>query len=169
MDAWGRHWTQHSDEEGDVWYTNAYTGETTWDEPDNVVGTVEYPWETANGEDGDEFYVNTAIVNTRAELEAGEEVEGAEEAMAGVPESQWEEPPGWAHHATLLAANAAASASEGRYEWGRVEDEDGDVYYVHLLTGDSQWEEPPGWEAHLAYVAEHGEGTGLVEVPDDDE
>ena len=166
VDAWGRWWTQHSDGE-DVWYVNCYTGDSTWEAPENALGTVEYPWETVNDEDGDEFFMNKAVVTTKEEIEAGEAVPGSDEAIRDVPESQWEPPPGWAKHHELLQANGVRAAVEGRFEWTYIVDEDGDGFYVHILTGVSQWEEPAGWPEHLAYVEEHGEGSGCVEAPEE--
>ncbi len=168
VDAWGMWYTQHSDD-SDTWYVSEYTGEAEWEAPENTVGTAEYPWETANDEDGDTFYLNRAVAALRVEQAEGTADEDAVAWTEHIPESQWEEPPGWGQHAVLLEQHAVESAQAGEYEWYCVEDEDGDVFYVHIPTGNTQWDEPPGWDAHVAYQAEHGEGTGLVEVSSDAE
>lgn len=167
VDAWGMWYTEHTDD-SDVWYTSEYTGEAEWDAPENTVGTAEYPWETANDEDGDTFFLNRAVAGLRAEEAEGGGDPDAIVWTEHIPESQWEEPPGWVEHALLLEKRAVTSAVEGHYEWYCVEDEDGDVFFVHIPTGNTQWEEPPAWVEHLAYQAAHGEGTGLMEAPEDE-
>ena len=92
----------------------------------------------------------------------GEQV-GSDSDGGGAPSSgaEDESPEGNYDEATVRAAEAAARA--GQYEWRRIgPDEEGDVFFVHLLTGASQWEVPPGWAAHKAYVKVHGKGTGTV-------
>ena len=171
VDAWGRWWLRCEDD-ADVWWTNQYTEEAAWDEPENALGSGEYPWRAVVDDDGDEFYVNGAVewAHETAE-EAGTEVDDeTAEFIREVPSSLWEPPPGWEEHTQLLRQEAITAAWEGRYEWFYSEpDEDGDQFFNNILTGDTQWEEPLGWAEHLAYQEEHGEGTGLVEAPEEEE
>lgn len=146
VDEAGDLWEGHKDaDSGDMFYCNTTTGDSVWDRPVTTVGTVKYPYTAAQDDEGDTFYIN-----------AGKD--GA---------TQWEEPPAWALHNRVWVAKNVKDAKEGVYEWRQEKDEDGDAFYTHIPTGRTQWAQPPGWEEHLAYVAEHGEGTGVVTGGDD--
>jgi hypothetical protein len=166
VDAWGRWWHRMSDNENE-WWVDQYTEDSSWDEPENVLGTAEYPWRFVVDDEGDEFYVNSAVewANEAAEEAETEMDEETAECIRDVPGTQWEAPPGWAEHAQLLRQEAITAAWEGRYEWFYTDpDEDGDQFYSHILTGETQWDEPAGWAEHQAYQEEYGEGSGLVDV-----
>lgn len=130
-------WEFIVDEDGDQYYFNASTGESSWERPTadpsaaeaaavddgggitdatHVDGRPLAPgWQRVVDDDGDVFYFNE---------ETGE--------------SEWEPVYGEAGAADEYAEDERPLA-EG---WARIEDEDGDVFYFHEESGESVWDPP---------------------------
>lgn len=133
VDANGHEWQRHTDDDGDVFYANAVTGDSTWDNPGTTVGTIAYPYTSAVDEgSGNTYYINAAA-------------DGA---------TDWEVPPGWEVHARLWEWYSVNAAAAGRFEWQAHKEEDGDdTFYTHIPSARTQWTVPAGWAAHEAWAA----------------
>eukprot|EP01138_Halocafeteria_seosinensis_P008781 gb/GECG01008975.1/.p1 GENE.gb/GECG01008975.1/~~gb/GECG01008975.1/.p1 ORF type:complete len:1407 (+),score=241.60 gb/GECG01008975.1/:1-4221(+) len=145
VDERGVEWTKHFDEQDQPFYASTQE-ETSWEPPDNTVGTDYYPYyQTTDADSGDKFFVN-----------------------AYDDETSWDMPPGWQSHCDISDENARKEAREGAdvYHWSTAEDpESGAVYFVNSVSGRRQWDKPPGWDTYIA-EQKGTSGDEWVEVED---
>lgn len=121
-------WSSKLDENGDKYYINDSTGETSWDRPkkgrrghDRMSTQLPAQWAKGFDENGDKYYFHE---------ETGE--------------SSWDAPEGSeGGSSTLLRPGHQASHTIIPDGWERAVTEEGNKYYIQP-DGTSQWEKPPG-------------------------
>ena len=105
-------WEARHDEEGNVYYFNRKTQESSWTKPD---ASLPEGWHEYAAEDGRVYYRN--------------ETTG---------DSQWEKP----GEETVIAAAAVTSDGDARQDWKEMEDAEGRIYYHNTRTEESSWTKP---------------------------
>lgn len=145
VDEKGIAWTVQKDEEQQQYYASS-DGQTSWEAPNNTVGTDYYPYyQTSDSETGEHFFVN-----------------------AFDDETSWDAPPGWRAHVEICEENARKAARDGTgdYHWTSEEDTNsGATYYVNSVSGRRQWDKPPGWDTYIEELKQSATG-GWVQVDD---
>lgn len=118
-------WKALTDAEGDVYYWNERTDETSWERPKVVlskaaaaVEPLPPEWEELKDGDGDTYYVNNAT-----------------------GESSWERPR--ASASGSAKSKSKSSLADGLHpNWIVEYDDDGDAYYCNTKTGETSWSRP---------------------------
>lgn len=145
-------WTEYADEEGNPYWYNNYTGESTYDQPPELAG----------GEYGAGGYGAEGEADQYGAQAAEEWSEHADEE--GNPywynnftgESTYERPVGagseWSEHyddeGNSYWYNSVTGESTyeqpwgGGEDWSAIQDENGDTYWYNAITGESSWEDP---------------------------
>merc|ERR1711918_321788 len=125
-------WVAETDENGDEYYRNTTTGETTWDRPGfkahrSVESTL------INGHERSDTYIPDGWERKITE-------EGEKYYVQPSGESQWDKPP-----KQDVLSNSSPSHQRDQTVipsgWDRQFTDDGDKYYVRP-DGSSQWEKP---------------------------
>ena len=111
----GTVWELVPDEDGDLYFNNMETGETTWDEPAEVAAARRAPGSTSGGSDDTD------------------EAERLRDHMRPAVQQELEDEP--------ASVETGAGPIAGTV-WELVPDEDGDLYFNNMETGETTWDEP---------------------------
>lgn len=117
-------WKSVLDENGNTYYCNEQTGETSWEIPKVDTGQ----WNKTIGEDGREYYVNSATLETRWDDPMDETIAAdLNENVAGA------------------AVDVLGRQKKAAY-WVEVFDPESEQnYYCHSTTNEVVWEQPESY------------------------
>jgi pre-mRNA-processing factor 40 len=119
LDEYTGEWQEALSTDGDIYYFNATTGETSWELPEEETqaSAVVLPegWEAAITEDGDTYYFSNVT-----------------------GETTWD-PPRLGPHGQVIRHQANSYVPSG---WQIAHTAEGESYYANPMTGETSWEKP---------------------------
>ena len=134
-------WMPVEDENGQVYYFNSETNETSWDPPSG--------WEEALKQTPP----NQEEFNAVATDGGGEWQEMLDESSGrsyfynpATEETSWENPYLKEQQHTVSNATDGSATIDGASDWGLYTDESGTSYYYNSATEETSWEAPDGFE-----------------------
>ena len=167
-------WEKHETDDGQVYYYNPDTEETTWDTPAGYDGDA-----TTKGDDDDDDDDDKDADEKKAAVKKEEPVAQASDSNnkgsweqlkdeegnvyyynSQTEVTQWDKPEDFDESATTAAVvadaaspkpEAAAKESDAKAPaktsgWEKLQDDDGNVYYYNSQTEVTQWEAPDGFD-----------------------
>ena len=169
-------WSAFQDENGQVFYHNSKTDETSWDPPPNGApfnpvekeakeATNGGEWVEYMDEDkGEPYYYNTVTQET-----VWEKPEGFVGTTGSKPKPE-EKTPKEAEVAKVEteAANVkteAADAPDSAGDWEEIQDDEGRTYYYNSKTEETSWDKPDGFSEKPAVTEQEVSETKVEDVP----
>ncbi len=160
-------WSALKDDNGQIFYHNSKTDETSWDPPpdgepfnpveeekaDNSGGWVEYMDE----DKGEPYYYNTVTQET-----AWEKPEGFVGKSTKSPEADPDETTKAETESPKGLEDSTATAKAG--DWVEAQDDGGRTYYYNSKTEETSWDQPVGFKKEEAEKVAETEDKGTSEV-----
>eukprot|EP00941_MAST-03F_sp_MAST-3F-sp1_P006132 g6132.t1 len=143
-------WDAHADEEGNIYYYNNVTGETSWDKPEGFVDAANADI-TEGGKEEHAFNKDGHGEHdgeTHGDWTEHDDGEGNIYFYNNITgETSWEPPTGWKVSGVSPVKEGEATVDpQHPSNWIECHDEASDAYYYYnQVTHETSWEKPEDW------------------------
>jgi hypothetical protein len=142
--AEGAKWTEHKTAEGQAYFLNEKTGETSWERPAAAASTAvvaaSSKWTEHRTAEGQAYFLNEETGKTSWERPA--ESTAAAGAPALLPLRALRAAASKVRSVLCGTSDSTSEPANSPDEWTEQVDEDGNVYYYNAKTAESAWELP---------------------------